>query len=140
MQVIETIIARGHKNIRATHKTTFEITREQEINTRADCIIAVNANAAAKDLKDEFKNKAKKLDTIIEVLIEVDGLVEKITGKGSPKLTLSHPTDLVGRKSTFISDRTLLIKSNKAAIDLNRHLVEKLKTPGTEIKITLKIE
>ncbi len=139
-QVIERIIARGHKNIRATHKTTFEITREQEISTRAGCIIAVNANAAAMDLKEEFKDKAKKIDAIIEVLIEVDGLVEQITGKGSPKLTFSHPTDLVGRKSTFISDRTFLINSNKAAIDLNRRLVEKLKKPGTEIKITLKVE
>ncbi|MCK5588413.1 MAG: DUF371 domain-containing protein, partial [Candidatus Lokiarchaeota archaeon] len=96
--------------------------------------------AAAMDLKEEFKDKAKKIDAIIEVLIEVDGLVEQITGKGSPKLTFSHPTDLVGRKSTFISDRTFLINSNKAAIDLNRRLVEKLKKPGTEIKITLKVE
>jgi len=139
-QVIEKIIARGHKNIRATHKTTFEITCEQEISTYADCIIAVNANAAAMDLKDEFKSKAKEIDTIIEVLIEVDGLVEQIIGKGSPKLTFSHPTDLVGRKSTFISDRTFLIYSNKAAIDLDRRLVEKLKNPDAEIKITLKVK
>lgn len=139
-QVIEKIIARGHKNIRATHKTTFEITREQEISTHADCIIAVNANAAAMDLKDEFKSKAKEIDAIIEVLIEVDGLVEQIIGKGSPKLTFSHPTDLVGRKSTFISDRTFLINSNKAAIDLDRRLVEKLKNPDAEIKITLKVK
>ena len=138
--VIEKIIARGHENIIATHKTTFEITCEQEISTRADCIIAVNANIAAMDLKEELKRQAKKTDAIIEVFIEVDGLVEQITGKGSPKLILSHPTDLVGRKSSFISDRTFLINSDKAAIDLDRLLVEKLKNPDVEIIITLKVK
>jgi len=138
--VIEKIIARGHKNIRATHKTTFEITREKEISTRADCIIAVDASAAATNLTEEFKKHAKKIDTIIQVIIEVDGLIEQITGKGSPLLTFSHPTDLVGRKSAFISDRTLLIYSDKAAIDLDRHLVQKLKKPDTEIQITLNVK
>ena len=139
-QVIEKIIARGHKNILATHKTTFEITREQEISKRADCIIAVNANIAAIDLKEELKMHAKTTDAIIEVLIEAGGLVEQITGNGSPQLTLSHPTDLVGRKSAFISDRTFLINSDKAAIDLDRRLVEQLKKPDTKIVITLKVK
>lgn len=139
-KVIEKIVARGHKNILATHKTTFEITREQEISARADCIIAVNANKAPMDLREEFKKHAKKIDAIIEVNIEVDGLIEQIKGKGSPQLTLSHPTDLVGRKSDFISDRTFLINSDKAAIDLDRRLVEKLKKPDTEITITLKVK
>jgi hypothetical protein len=138
-QVIETIIARGHENIRATHKTTFEITCEQKISRRADCIIAVDASLAAANLTDEFKKQAKKINALMEVIIEVEGLIEQITGTGSPQLTLSHPTDLVGRKSTFISDRTLLINSDKAAIDLDRNLVEKLKNPDTEIKITLKV-
>lgn len=138
--VIEKIIARGHKNIRATHKTTFEITREQKISTRADCIIAVGASAAATNLTEEFKKHAKKIDAIIEVIIEVDGLIEQITGKGSPQLTFSHPTNLVGRKSAFISDRTFLINSDKAAIDLDRRLVEQLKKPDTEITITLRVK
>ncbi len=138
--VIEKIIARGHENIRATHKTTFEITRDQKITARANCIIAVNASGAAANLTEEFKRKAKNIDAIIEVLIEVEGLTEKITGKGSPELTFSHPTDLVGRKSAFISDRTLLINSDKGAIDLDRHLVEKLKKPETEIRITLTVK
>jgi hypothetical protein len=139
-EVIEIIIARGHENIRATHKTTFEITREQKISTRADCIIAVDANLAAENLTDDFKKKAKKIDAIIDVIIEVEGFIEQITGKGSPQLTFSHPTDLVGRKSAFISDRTFLINSDKAAIDLDRNLVKKLRNPGTEIKITLKVK
>ena len=139
-QVIEKIVARGHKNILATHKTTFEITREREISTRADCIIAVNANLAAMDLKEEYKMHAKKTDAIIEVLIEAGGLVEQIIGKGSPQLTLSHPTDLVGRKSAFISDRTFLINSDKAAIDLDRRLVKQLKKPETVIIITLRVK
>jgi len=138
--VIEKIIARGHENIRATHKTTFEITRDRTISTRADCIIAVEASAAATNLREEFKKHAKKIDAIIEVIIEVNGLIEQITGKGSPQLTLSHPTDLVGRKSAFISNKTFLINSDKAAIDLDRRLVDQLKKPDTEIKITLRVK
>ena len=51
---------------------------------------------------------------------------DEITGYGHHDLTLTHPTDIVCRKSTFICPRTLMIKSNKAAADLNRDLINDL--------------
>ena len=42
---------------------------------------------------------------------------------------MSHPTDMVVRKSGYICGRTLAINADKAACDLSRALVEKLKNP-----------
>ncbi|MEM7819116.1 MAG: DUF371 domain-containing protein, partial [Candidatus Aenigmatarchaeota archaeon] len=55
-------------------------------------------------------------------------------------LKLSHAEDIVVRKSDFIDNRTLAILANKAACDLKRELVEKLKNPETEIKITIEVK
>jgi hypothetical protein len=41
------------------------------------------------------------------------------------------------RKSDYISNRTLAIRSDKAAQDLSRDLVQKLKNPKQKAKITL---
>ncbi|MEM2324735.1 MAG: DUF371 domain-containing protein, partial [Archaeoglobaceae archaeon] len=38
------ILAFGHSNITAKHRTTFEITKDQEISKRADCVIGVKAS------------------------------------------------------------------------------------------------
>jgi hypothetical protein len=54
---------------------------------------------------------------------------------------LSHENKIIFRKSNYIEPATVLIKSNKAAIDLNRKLVDDLRR-SEEIKImitTLKI-
>jgi len=59
---------------------------------------------------------------------------------GSSRLILSHPTDIVVRKSDFICHRTLAVKADKAACDLSRALVEKLKNPEQVVKITLTVE
>jgi len=132
----EEIIAYGHPNITAMHKTTFEITKASEIKKDADCIIGVKANKACKDLRQEFKN-ALKDGRKIKITIEAEGISDKIIAYGSPALELSHPEDIVIRKSDFIDDRTLAILADKAACDLKRELVEKLKNPKTEIRITL---
>jgi len=53
---------------------------------------------------------------------------------------LSHPNDLVIRKSEFISDRTLAIKADKSSGDLSKAVVEKLKNPKQQITLTLTVE
>lgn len=135
----ERITAYGHPNITAKHKTTLEITKSKEIEKDADCIIAVKANKACTDLKKEFisaLSSAKK----VEINIEVDGIVDKIIAFGSPALKLTHTKDIVIRKSDFIDERTLAILADKAACDLKKELVEKLKNPDTKVKITLEIK
>ena len=137
LRVVEEIRAYGHPNIRATHRSTLEITKEENLTPRGDCIIAIKADKGLYELSNEFKKIARKDGSKIKLIIEVEGLKEEITGYGSSKLTLNHPTDIVCRKSSYTCSRTLMIKANKAAIDLNREIIKKLKNPDTPVKIIL---
>jgi hypothetical protein len=133
----EQLIAFGHENIKSTNKTTFEITKEEHLTPRGDCIIAVSANKGAVDLNSEFKKIAWKSDAHIEIRIAVNGEVETVKAQGHSALTFSHPTDLVVRKSDYVCSRTLAIRADKAACDLSRKLIEKLRNPNQKAEITL---
>lgn len=132
--------ARGHENVLATHKTTFEVTRDEALTKQGDCIVAVKSTMAAVDLPLEFKEAAKKENAQIAVTVRAGELEETVRAKGSPKLTFTHATDLVVRKSGYVCGRTLAINADKAAIDFSRKLVEKLKDPNQEVKVTLAVE
>jgi hypothetical protein len=136
--VKEEIIAYGHPNITGNHTTTFEFTKAAEISKEADCIIGVKANKGCKDLSKDMKD-ALKMGKRVEITIEADGIAEKVEAMGSPALKLTHPDDIVVRKSDFIDGRTLAILSDKAANELSQNLIEKLRDPKTEIRITLEI-
>lgn len=133
----ETILARGHENVLATHRTTFEITKEANLSKRGNCVIAVSADKALNDLGFEFKEGLRKNDSRISILIEVGGVAETVNASGNSKLILDHPADIVVRKGGHISDRTLAIGADKAACDLSRKLVEELKSPKKTVKITM---
>jgi len=135
--VVERLIARGHPNIRATHRTTLEITKERHLTPRGDCIIAVGATKGLRDFSDEFKKLARRSDTEIILIIEVDRLRDVVRGFGDPRLTFDHPTDIVCRKSTYTCGRTLMVRCNKAAVDIDRRIVERMKDPSSVVEITI---
>jgi hypothetical protein len=139
-QTKETIRAFGHENIQAIHPTTLMFTKDKHLSQTGDCITAVAADKAVADLNPEFKDKLKNLNAKLTILIEVDGLTEQINATGSPKLILSHLTDIVVRKSGYVCNRTLAINADKASNDLPKEFIEKLKSPKQEIKITLIVE
>ncbi|ACV24298.1 DUF371 domain-containing protein [Methanocaldococcus fervens] len=120
------IKAKGHKNVSATHKTTLEITKENYLTPTGHCIIGINADKSMADFSEEFKEKLRNAKKIV-VEIEVEGIKDVIVGEGHKDLILNHPTDIVIRKSNYICPRTLMIKANKAAKDINREIVKKLK-------------
>ena len=138
--LIIAIFARGHKNIQATHETTFEITKEPTLTKRGDCIIAVEATKGAADLPPEFKEAARKKGAQITITIEAEELKEVVRANGSPRLLFTHPADLVVRKTDYVCGRTLAIRADKAANDLSRKLVEKIKDSSQSIRITLAVE
>ncbi|MEM2367139.1 MAG: DUF371 domain-containing protein [Candidatus Bathyarchaeia archaeon] len=140
MQITEYLTAFGHRNIRATHRTTLEFTREEELSVRGDCIVAVSADKGFSDLKPEFREFLRKENARLTILIEADGAVDVVKARGSPKLILSHPTDMVVRKSGYICGRTLAINADKAAFDLSRALVKRLQIPGQMVRVTLTVE
>ena len=133
----ENIFAFGHENIQAIHPSTFMFTRDRHLSKNGDCVVAVAADKAVADLNQEFKEKLKRADAKLTIIIEAGGLTEQINALGSPKLILTHPTDIVIRKSDYICNRTLAIRADKSAKDLPRELVEKLKNPSQKVNITL---
>jgi hypothetical protein len=120
------IKARGNKLIKATHKSTLEITKDNFLTKRGDCIIGINANYSVKDLpedlKDHLLNEGK-----IKIVIKVDDLIDDIIAYGSKNLLLTNDRSIVIRKSNYIDDRTLAINSNKSAIDIDRKIIEELR-------------
>jgi hypothetical protein len=133
----ENIVAFGHENIQAIHPSTLMFTREEQLSKTGDCVVGVAADKAVADLNQEFKEKLKRPNAKLTIIIEAEGLTEQINALGSPKLILTHPTDMVIRKSDYICDRTLAIRADKSANDLPRELVEKLKNPQQKVNITL---
>jgi uncharacterized protein len=138
-EVSETIFAYGHENVQATHKTTIEFTKGKSLSRTGDCIIAVGADKALADLSDEFKKKLRSSNSklTITITIEADGIMEQVHAFGSPNLFLTHRSDVVVRKSSYVDSRTLAIGADKAAKDLSRKLVEKMRNPLQKAKITL---
>ncbi|NJE07714.1 DUF371 domain-containing protein [Thermococcus sp. M39] len=135
----ETIHCYGHKNVKATHKSTLEITREDFLTPKGDCIICIKADKALRDLSDEFK-KALKSGKKIRIRIVVDDLVDEIIASGDECLTFENDVSMVIRKSTYVDGRTLAIKANKAAKDIDRRIIEKLKNPNQKAIIELIID
>lgn len=140
MKITEAIEAYGHQNVRSTHETTFEVTKEADLTSRGDCIVAVSAAKGAADLNPEFKEAARKENAKITVTIEADSVREIVRARGNPRLSFTHPTDLVIRKSGYICGRTVAVRADKAAIDLSRKLVEKMRSSRQKIEITLTVE
>lgn len=116
--MIERIICRGHPNIVASHPTTFEFTKDEEVTKRGDCIIGVAADRGLAELSEKFKEELRE-GKRLTIRITANGKTETAVAYGSVELPLSHQTEIVIRKSDFISDRTLAINSDKAAKDFS---------------------
>jgi len=132
----EVIHCRGHGNVKATHRSTLEITTEDFLTPRGDCIICVSADKALIDLNEEFKEVLRGGAKLL-VRIRVGKLVDEVIAYGSPELSLKSDVSMVIRKSDYVDGRTLAIRANKSARDINRELVELLKDPRTEAVVEL---
>ncbi len=133
------IITKGHENVTSNHKSTFEITKDPEITLQGDCIIGVNSNKTMDDFPEEFRQKIANSNTEIHVILETENGHDEITGYGHENLELTHPTDIVCRKSDYVCNRTLMIKSDKAARDLDKNLIKDLKE-CKEMKVQIKVD
>jgi hypothetical protein len=116
----------GHRNITAKHRTTLEITKDEEITRKADCIIGVRADKSASDIPDWLKSHLLS-GGCVEIELVIGSFFINIHGFGSPNLTLRSKKEIVIRKSSYIDDRTVAIMADKAAIDLPREAVDLLR-------------
>ena len=132
--------ARGHENILALHSSTLEITRSIRLAKRGTCVVGVGATMALSELDEEFKSLIRNRRSKVSLTLSVDGLEERIIGRGDPRLVLRHPEDIVVRRSQYVCDRTLCVKADKAACDLSRKMISLLRCPRQRMLVTLSVE
>ncbi|MEJ2260141.1 MAG: DUF371 domain-containing protein [Nitrosopumilaceae archaeon] len=130
----------GHENIRSNHKKTIEITKDSELTLRGDCIIGVNANYSCSDLPENLKAKLQDPTSEVQFSIKVQEHEFVVKGKGHEDLILTHPEDIVIRKSDFVCPRTLAVKCDKASDLLPREMVILLQNPKTKGTFTIIVE
>jgi len=137
MRIVEVIEASGHPKIRASHTTTLEITKEADLTERGDCIVATCASKGAADLSPEFTKLVKNNAARVVLRIKVANRSETIIGRGDERLLLSHPNDLVVRKSDYVCPRTLMVSADKSASDLSREFVRVLRDRSSRIVVEI---
>lgn len=140
MRFTECFKAWGHPNVRATHETTIMVTRDESLTQRGDCVIAVDAEKALRDLPQEFKGAVRNRDAVITLRVEVGGVVFEVVGRGDPGLSYADESDMVARKSDYVCGRTLMIGADKAACDMEKGVVTLLQDSEREVTLTLTVE
>ena len=126
MEAHETIRCEGHPNIRGHHPTTFEVTTESNLTLKGDCIIGVKAEKGAPALDPVFRQVLRTEGAVLFTRLTDGHTTVMVRSQGSPRLTLTHPTDLVWRKSGYIDDRTIGLWSDHVAASLPRSLISRL--------------
>jgi len=117
----------GHENVKATHKTTLEVTREEYLTPRGDCIVGVRAEVGAAGLPGWLREAARDPRSTIVVVLCAEGVCDAVAGRGDPRLTLDDEDRIVVRRSDYVDGKTLMVGASKAARHLRRDLVEKLR-------------
>jgi uncharacterized protein len=127
--------AYGHPAILSTHPTTLEITTQRELTRRGDCVLAVNSSGAVQNLPEDLKRVLSSSSGKGRLALRVGPFEFVVEGKGDPRLTFSHDTDLVVRKSGFISERTMMILADKSSMDVPRRMVRLLQDPTNRVTV-----
>ena len=135
----EEVIAMGHSAIQATDDNGFIITKSASPEKYPKAIVAVSSNKSCKDLDKKFKNALKSAKKL-EITIEAGGVEDRIIAYCSPALAPKSSEEIAVRKDDRIDGKTVGILPNKSASELSQDLVEKLRNPSTEVKITFEIK
>ena len=105
------IKAKGHKNVLSKHKSTFEITKDEDLSLSGDCIIGLGIDKCMLDFPEDFKKKLASDDTKVTLKLKSPNASDIIVGYGHHDLTLDHPTDIICKKSDFNRNRRLSFKA-----------------------------
>ena len=137
--VQDEVIFYGHPNIRSLHDKTIEITKDEHLTPRGDCIIGVKANKACADLDESFKHRLKSNLSVIKIEIMVGDESFLISGRGDERLSMLNANDIVIRKTNFVCPRTMSVLCDKASSDVPRKLLRILQDQETKgiFRITL---
>jgi len=125
------VIFRGHPMVRSLHPTTIEVTTEESLTERGDCIVGVCASKGCAQLGPWVKEGLRRAGSKVTARFVVGSFKFEVKAAGDPRLQLSHPHDIVIRKSEFASERTLAVHADKASRDFPRDMVRLLRNPST---------
>ena len=121
--------ARFHANVQALHHSTLEITCEERLTPRGDCIILVGSKHNVARLNEECKKGEKAILCVLLPLnsICVTGICNSIKDKCS----------IVIRTSNRADGRTLLTLANIAAKDIPRNIIHEGRLWGHKVVVIL---
>ncbi len=134
----EVITARGHENVTAQHASTFEVTSDDYLTPAGDCILAIDADRTPSDFSKAFLTACQDSAATITVELEAGGHREEIQGTGHPEFTFTNERSMVWRTSEYVDDRTVGVKMEKSAGDIDRELVTAL-ADGAALTVTLSV-
>ena len=129
----------GHENIRSLHPNTIEVTRDADLTPSGDCIVGTGAAAACRDLPAGIRRGLRDPGSVVRFGLVVGGSTFSFSGRGHPELELSHPRDMVIRRSGFVCPRTLAVGADKASDSIPREMVRRLRDPGTVGRLVIEV-
>jgi hypothetical protein len=127
----ESIEFYGHPNVLSTHEKTIEVTKDDHLTARGDCIIGVRASKGCSELSEDLKSFLRDEKSKVKFEIEVDNERFEFFARGSPLLSFEDEHEIVIRMSDYASPRTLAVNADKAACDVPRSMVQRLKNSNT---------
>ncbi len=98
-------------------------------------MIGVGAGIGARHLPRPFKSYLRNGGRVRVVLVAGDA-VDVVEGEGDPKMSFDDPVGMVFRRSDYVDGRTVLVRCDKGASDLDRRLVENLRR-GEALEVRL---
>jgi len=135
----EVVHASGHEHVSAEHASTFEVTTDEFLTPAGDCILAIGADRAPADFDVSFVAACQDADATVVATIDVAGETVRIEGEGHPDLTFASERSAVGRTSTYVDDRTVMVGADAAARDVDREVVDAL-AAGADLRLSLAVE
>ncbi|HJN56577.1 MAG: DUF371 domain-containing protein [Candidatus Woesearchaeota archaeon] len=127
----------GHENVISRHKTTLEFTKGKNLTLNGDCIVGVNADFDLHSIKKFIASATNNKKIKITIKNNEKGLKEEINAELNPNF--DSDSEMVIRKSDFISNRTFAINADKSAFELNNKLIEFLKGKENKVVVTLRM-
>jgi hypothetical protein len=116
----------GHPNVQSLHGKTLEITKDDHLTLRGDCIIGVRASKACADLDETLRRRLRSNYCVVTIEIMAGSESFVINGKGDERFTLQNPHDIVVRKTSFVCPRTVSVRCDKASSEVPRKIVRLL--------------
>jgi len=90
-------------------------------------------------LDAQFKELLRRKGSRVTIRLFVGRYAFEVKAEGDPRLELSHPHDIVIRKSDYVSDRTLAVNADASARDIPREIVQRLKNPDTVGRLEIEV-